>query len=332
MADPRMPDICDYAVIRNAFSRILRPSRGCVISGDLDGVFSAVLLSHVLQWEVVGIYTLKNLWIGRQWLPKQVDEPESAVRQADLVFLDHDIYRSNVDSIGHHLLQWSPETPIPLHTDVPRSLNPNLLRGITKKEFGRKYPFGTFHFLLACASAWGLIPDFEPDDQITSLLLHIDSSFVNAINYQDNAFDWLNWLGGSEKRSPLYPVCRRMLRFTPRMILEQSRVLAKRFKDMGIRPRSQAPLTDATDEEQMARLRALVAWFSSETGWHGRFPVIDNADLTHFAMDRRSGNPTKSLFTRVIQAEPFSYAIIGSDPKGLNYNWFAGHGPPPIKP
>jgi hypothetical protein len=44
-------------------------------------------------------------------------------------------------------------------------------------------------------------------------------------------------------------------------------------------------------------------------------------------MDRRSTNPTKGRFEGVIAGRPFSYAIIGSDPQGLNYNWFEGQGP-----
>jgi hypothetical protein len=322
-----MPDRCDYDLLHERFSGMFRKGRRCVISVDLDGVFSAAMLAHHFEWQVVGFYTINDLWVRRGVLAAGVSDPETALKGADLIFLDHDIYRPWVDSIGHHLLQWSPDTPIPLHTDGLASLNPNLLRGITKKAFNRKYPYGTFHFLLACASDWGMLKDFQPDDQITSLLLHIDSSFINAMTYQDNALDWLNWLGGSEEHSPLNPICRRMLRFTPRTVLEQSRALAKRFAEFGIRPRSQASVSDPTDAEQMQRLQSLVGWFQRETGWEAQFPRIAASDLVRFTMDRRSTNPTKGEFVRVTQAEPFSYAIIGSDKKGLNYNWFAGLAP-----
>lgn len=328
MAYPRMPDRCDYAAVHERFSNMFRKGRRCVISLDLDGVFSAALLSHVLEWEVAGFYTLNDLWVRRDILPAAADDPEAVLERAGLAFVDHDIYRPWADSIGHHMLQWSGDTPIPLHTDGLASLNPNLLRAITKKESRRKYPYGTFHFLLACASAWGLLADFQPDDQITSLLLHIDSSFVNAMKYQENALDWLNWLGGSEDQSPLNPICRRMLRFTPRTILEQSRALAQQFSKFGIRPRSQASVEDPTEAKQMQQLRSLVAWFEAETGWRGCFPDIVPGNLMRYPMDRRSGKPNKGPFTRVIEAQPFSYAIIGSDDKGLNYNWFAGRTPP----
>jgi hypothetical protein len=322
-----MPEMCDYGVLRTEFVGLFEKGRPCVISGDIDGVLSAVLMGHTLGWPVVGVYTLNDLWVLRSHLGSEGKDVELALEAANMVFLDHDVYRTGIASIGHHILQWSPETPIPLHTQGRASLNPNLLRGITKKDFGRKYPFGTFHFLLACASAWGPLRDFTPDDLVTALLLHIDSSFINAMNYQENALDWLNWLGGSEEHSPLNPICRRMLRFTPKVILEQSRDLAKRFEEMGIRPRSQASIKDPTDSEEMSRLRNLVSWFEAETGWKSHVPDFTREPLAHFAMDRRSGKPTKGNFTKIIEAEPFSYAIIGSDDKGFNYNWFAGRTP-----
>lgn len=327
MAYPKMPDACDYKALRTEFSNLFQPKRKCVISVDIDGVFSAVLLGQLLGWEVAGFYTLNDLWVTRETLPSDSANPENALKKAGLVFIDHDIYRQEIDSIGHHMLQWSPETDIPFHTNGRSSLNPNLLREITKKEFNRKYPFSTFHFLLASASTWGLLEGFQPDDEITTLMLQIDSSFVNAINYQENALDWLQWLGGSEEKSPLYPICRRMLRFTPRTILEQFRNLAQRFKNLGIRPRSQASLSDPTDPKEMESLQNLIGWFESETGWRAQFKPHRPQDLIHYRMERHSCTPRKKDFVDVISKKPFSYAIIGSGEGGLNYNWFEGHAP-----
>lgn len=327
MTYPHMPDRCDYDALQREFSGIFAKNRLCVISGDIDGVLSTVLLGHTLGWQVAGIYTLNHLWLMRRHVPGGIEDPERLLPERRFVFLDHDVYRPDIPSIGHHLLQWSPETPIPLHHEGRGSLNPNLLRGITRKEFGRKYPFGTFHFLLACASAWGLLRDFTPDELVTTLLLHVDSSFVNAMNYQDNALDWLQWLGGSDNGSPLNPICRRMLRMTPPVILEQSRLLARRFSGLGIRPRSQGTIDDPTDPVQVKRLMGLVSWFEGEAGWKANFPNLAAEALVRFPMDRRSGKPTKGNFMQVLDARPFSYAIIGSDAKGLNYHWFAGRAP-----
>ena len=327
MPYPSMPDVCDYDVLRSEFGHILTPNRPCVISTDIDGVFSAVLMSQVLNWHVVGFYTLDQLFLHREYVPENRAHPEGGLAQSEVVFLDHDVYRTNVDSIGHHMLQWSPDTPVPLHTDRRASLNPNLLRGITFKDFNRKYPFGTFHFLLACANAWGRLDGFAPDEDITTLLLHIDSSFVNAINYQDNALDWLDWLGGSERESPLYSICRRMLHWSPRVVLERFSTLAKRFRSLGLRGRSQGEFKNPTIPEQWSIIGRLLAWFKRETGWQADLQPPDPTEMITLDMDRRSCKPNRSLFEPVIAKQPFSYAIINRSNDGLNYNWFSDWAP-----
>ncbi len=327
MPYPRMPDVCDYEQVRSEFGHIFARGRRCVISTDIDGVFSAVLMSHVFDWQVVGFYTLDNLFIDRRLSSDDAGHPESALAESNVVFVDHDIYRSNLDSVGHHVLQWSDDTPIPQHKDGRATLNPNLLRGITFRDFNRKYPFGTFHFLLACASAWGELDGFEPGEETTALLLHIDSSFVNAINYQDNALDWLKWLGGSEEDSPLYPICKRMLRWSPRRVLERFSDLAVRFESCGLRGRSQGEFKDPTLPDKWRKIDAIVKWFEEETGWQSNVQPPHPEEMIAHAMARQRCKPNRSLFEPVIARNPFSYAIIGGGDKGFNYNWFSGFAP-----
>jgi len=177
--------------------------------------------------------------------------------------------------------------------------------------------------LIACLSAWGVLQGFEPDDETTTLLLQIDSSFVNAVNYQDNALDWLDWLGGSERPSPLYPICRRMLTWSPRVLLERFRHLASRFQDLGLKPRSQASVKDPLDPEQWRRAMRLVNWFEERTGWQPRFAELPSLPVLRFETCRMSRKPTKKNFLQVLAQEPFSYAIIASGPNGLNSAGFA---------
>jgi hypothetical protein len=320
-----MPERADYHHLRTLYPWIVEPDKRIVISSDLDGLMSAVLLSHVLGWEVVGVYTLNDLWVvsdavGTEPGPRK--HPEALLQASGLFFVDLDINRGWARSVGHHILQWSADTPIPDHAAPQGSLNPNLLRGISFKEFDQKYPYGTFHFLLACFSAWGLLEGFRPNDELTTLLLHIDSSFENSINYQDNAIRWLDWLGGSAEESPLYPICHRMLRFNPRTIIEQFKSLADRFRSWGLSPRRQAKFSDPTDKEVWHSQQMLLAWVRQNTGWSLRSQCRPDSEYVHFTMRRESGKPTKTLFSSVMPQRPFSYAIIGSDQQGLNYNWF----------
>jgi len=323
-----MPDACDYALLRQEFSGMFTKGRSCVISVDLDGVLSAVLMAHLFEWDVVGTYDANNLWVLRRCLPSGSICPETAMAQGKFVFLDHDVYRTQIDSIGHHMLQWSADTPIPLHTDGRSTLNPNLLRGISySKDFNRKYPYSTLHFLLACASAWGLLGNFKPDEEFSTLLLHVDSSFFNAMNYKRNALDWLSWLGGSEDTSPLYPICRSMLRFTPRTIIQQFLNLEDRLTALGVSPKPSASLVQPSDQAKMRGLENLLAWVERETGWKGRMRILDPEEKAIFVMDRRASKPNKCEFVPVVARRPFSYAIIDRSDSGLNYNWFAGFAP-----
>ena len=287
MAYPHMRDRCDYTRVHSEFDHLFRRGRKCIVSGDLDGLLSAVLMGHLLDWEVGGTYDASSLHLMSECLPPGTVSIETGLTEGAFVFLDHDIYRQDIDSIGHHMLAWSQDIPIPLHTEGRGSLNPNLLRGMVyNKEFNRKYPFSTFHFLLACASAWGWVNDFHPDDEMTTLLLHIDSSFVNAINYQANALDWLDWLGGSEEASPLYPICRRMLRFTPRTILEQFRNLEERLSGFGMAARPGAALVRPDDPAAVKPVREFVGWIEQETGWHARILISADTGITSFTVDR----------------------------------------------
>jgi len=322
MAYPEMPERCDYGLLKSEFDSIFQPNRKCIIRVDLDGLLSAVLMGHLLKWEIVGTYDASSLHVVRGCLPTGNKGIEKALAQGGLVFLDHDIYRKDIDSIGHHLLMWSENIPVPLHTEGRHSLNPNLLRRIAyNKAFNRKYPFSTFHFRLACASAWGTLGDFHPDEEITTLLLHIDSSFVNAINYQSNALDRLDWLGGSEEKSPLYPICRRMLRFTPRTIIEQFRYLEERLAGFRMPPQPSAALVRPGDAEAARAVRDFLRWLEQETGWRANLVIRGDSDIATYTLKRRSAKPLRSEFEPAIASEPFSYAILNRGEGGLNYGW-----------
>jgi hypothetical protein len=103
-----------------------------VVSPDFDGLLCALLMNSHIGWQLCGFYDGKALALCH---------PVNHI--CELVFLDVEIYRPSVRSIGNHLLQWSSRTPLP---NFQRTINPNLLRGITaykEEEFRRKYPFGT---------------------------------------------------------------------------------------------------------------------------------------------------------------------------------------------
>src|SRR3974377_798584 len=104
-----------------------------IIGNDLDALLSAQFLYHVLDWAVAGFYNYTTLY------------HDPAIDPRECVWVDLDVYHTDLLPIGHPGLRPAPTDRIPGHR---ASVNPNLLRGIDQTDFAHKYPLGTIHFLL----------------------------------------------------------------------------------------------------------------------------------------------------------------------------------------
>lgn len=308
-----MDERCDYRAVAEMAPWLVETELPMVISCDLDGILSAMLLQATLGWRVVGYYNGETLWLQ--------DEARCIYRDLT-VFVDHDINREEIPSIGHHMLQWGPDTP-PGKLIQSSSVNPNILRGVNIRDgWQRKYPFGTLHFLLACFNSLGLLTShIVPGRDFVPVLLQVDSVIESAVRYPQNVLDWLAWLGSTERDSPLYPLCRVVLATSAMRLVKEKAALEKWIAGVG-RGR-QAAIVDPVDPSVMARLHALVSHLARVTGWPGNFPdfsLPDNPPII-VKMERRSTRPTKAEYLRVVtEKEPFSFAIISSrGDRGLNF-------------
>ncbi len=317
-------DKADYRWIRERFPWLDEPGRRMICSLDLDGVVSAMLMETLLNWRLVGFYDAQYLWVTA----------DADFQSGDVVFLDHDIYRKEIPSVGHHVLQWQDDIALPEHE---RSLNPNLLRGVTaEKGFNRKYPFGTLHLLLACHSAWH--PELRETKLCLSrnflpILLNVDSAMQSAFTYLRNAMEWLEWLGGSDEDSPLYPFCRLLLSASPRRLLEWGIQFDDEMMRLGLgtgspytRRRAQAQRLNPTQQADWERLGGLVQWLQERSPWFltmPEFPALAaQGELQVIELSRKSVKPTKGHFKAMLAQDPFSYAIISKGENGLNYSLF----------
>ncbi|MGB9722396.1 MAG: DNA-methyltransferase [Chloroflexia bacterium] len=322
MAVYRTVERADYDQIRQRFRWLDEENRPMVSSLDLDGIVSAMLMQNLRGWKLVGFYDAQYLWV--------VDGVD--LSQGAVVFLDHDIYRDEILSVGHHILQWDKNTP----QQIPQaSLNPNLLRGITAQEFGRKYPFATLHFLLACMSAWH--PEWRKTylrlpREFLPVLLNVDSSMQNAFTYLRNAREWLDWLGGSEEDSPLYPFCRLLLSSAPLRLIEwgiamQSMVGAG---SQYTKRRAQAQRLNPTAREDWEQLSQLIDWLAlltrpTPSSWSPlevpNFPELAQQNRVQvIELQRKRDKATTGSVQAMLKQQPFSYAIISKGAGGLNYS------------
>lgn len=155
--------------------------RDMVLGTDVDALLSGAFLHHFFGWQPVGFYDLRTIYLA---------EGVAWERARRALWVDLDIARPDVESIGHHILTWGGPVETALRARHARSLNPNLVRGIGRECFGRKYPLSTvllLHWLAGVA-----IPATEAH---LCLLWAADSSWKNMATYTPNVREWLcSWM------------------------------------------------------------------------------------------------------------------------------------------
>jgi len=151
--------------------------RQMVVGTDIDAILSAAYMQTYYDWEAVGFYDLTNVYY------------DSDASPLDAVWVDLDVARSDVDSIGHHILTEDANVP-DAHTS---SLNPNLLRGHSHANFSRKFPTSTLHLLM-----WLHDHDEDYSYEQKALCWLADSAWINGQQhrYKSNVQDWVEQMPG----------------------------------------------------------------------------------------------------------------------------------------
>ncbi|HAZ16530.1 MAG: hypothetical protein A3H59_02740 [Candidatus Jacksonbacteria bacterium RIFCSPLOWO2_02_FULL_43_9] len=149
-------------------------------------------MSHYLGWKIRGFYDGKILAIKDAFLPQ------------DCIFLDMEIFRQNIRSVGQHMIMYD-KTDLPANwNNFDNCIAANNLRSYDfKNNFKLKYPLGTIHILLSILGQNHAIP--IPKNAI-SPLLYTDGTFKNQFNYPENCLNWLDFLGANNANNPLHAV------------------------------------------------------------------------------------------------------------------------------
>ncbi len=182
----------DYEAITKKHPWIVQKSQKCVLSRDSDGFLCGLLVSQFLDWEIKGFYDGKVLII------KEDVQPENCI------FLDVDINRTCVRSIGHHIIAFNRRLSPP-NFNYTNCIQPNLLRNFDgKNDFQRKYPFGTIHLLLGLLQKAQILGNLS--ENAIWPLLFTDGVWNNLFGYTENCLDWINYLGISGANHILNPI------------------------------------------------------------------------------------------------------------------------------
>jgi len=182
----------NYESVINQYPWIIEKNHKCVVSPDTDGILCGLFMSHHLNWKIVGYYDGKTLVIER------------SIKPWECIFLDMEIFNKKYKSMGQHMLLYN-NNSIPDNWDnFQNCINPNNIRGFeAKHHFRQKYPFATIH-LLMCIVRTKI--EFSIPRSAITVLLYVDGTFKNLLNYPENCIGWLHFLKAKDKNSPIAPI------------------------------------------------------------------------------------------------------------------------------
>lgn len=183
----------NYERLLDQHSWLIERDRDCVLSPDCDGFLSGLLYSNVFNWRVRGFYDGKVLLHSRE------------IRPSDCVFLDMDVFRPEVKSVGHHMVCYS-FAELPANwASFQNCVQLNNLRGADALHYWQnKYPFGTVHFLIGLLQFSGNLTEISEDAHWP--LLFADGVANNLLGYPENCLQWLAYLEAPPHRHVLHQV------------------------------------------------------------------------------------------------------------------------------
>ena len=182
-------DQIDYGEIVGKYPWVLKKNQNCILSPDSDGLLCGLFMSKYLGWEIKGFYDGKVMLLNKD------------VSAKDCVFLDMEIFRKDIKSIGHHMVQFNKKKKPANWDNYENCLQPNNLRDYDGyKYFRLKYPLATIHFLIGIV---GSQIKLEIPESAICPIFFTDGTFNVLFSYPENVLNWLHYLKANESGSPL---------------------------------------------------------------------------------------------------------------------------------
>ncbi len=304
-----MVETLDFESLLKEHEWLHQPRLDMVVSPDFDGLLCALLMSEHLSWRLRGFYDGKVL---------ALDAPVQHIRE--LVFLDVEIYRSQVRSVGNHLLQWDARTELPNFAQV---VNPNLLRGITVRQFQRKYPFATVHFLIVLLAHAGISIHAQSGKNFRALLLYPDGTHQALLNYRRNVIDWLRWMGAKKAPSPVQAIFQPLADMTVSEVVHGLERLSGELRAMGFARKDDPCKFDPTDEQQREQAECLREFIQAHTQWSS--PPLPKPSWQQ-TFKTHSTKLNAHNYRQMLAQNPLSFAITSrSRGQGLQFTLVPSH-------
>jgi hypothetical protein len=286
-------DRIDYAEVIKRYPWLIEKGLDCIISPDIDGLLCGLLMSHYLGWRVVGFYECRNLVLKRD------------VSTRDCVFLDMEILRPDIRSVGHHLnVHDINRPPADYLAKMANCANPNLIRGFDRlhSKLTRKYPLGAIHFLMyVLENNYPQMINIKPDG--LGPIFFADGVWKILLKYTDNVQDWFEYLhSGAEAEW-----WKQLKDMSVIGLIEKMNAFLAGLRAIG--PSDFGHI--ALNPLDRGKLRQTLELISSETGWPVHEAKWDLTDLTQqeFKKEIFSGSTGNEQFLAIWDKNPLSLAM-----------------------
>lgn len=298
---------------------IVRRNQNCILSPDSDGLLCGLFMAAYLDWKIVGYYDGKVLLL----------KEGISTHDDNCAFLDMEIYRSHVKSVGHHMVLLNKRHVPNDWGNYSQCIQPNNLREYDgKSDFRLKYPLATIHLLLAII---GVQRRIEIPVSAIAPLFFTDGTFNVLYSYPENVLNWLNYLGIEDANSPL----RNIFMHDHFTVYEQMKVMDEFFRkrDVLSRPGERGDKFGISDtrgdfkniesqgrglvkvsQEEQTKVKSFVRLLAETTGW--RFNEVDwtfeglqKFKFTKDSFQARNWSVSNRDFEKLMNLNPLSWAM-----------------------
>lgn len=291
----------NYNTIIKNYPWVVSENKKAILSPDIDGLLCGLLMSCYLDWDIVGFYDGKLLLL------------EEGISAKHCIFLDMEILREGVSSIGHHMnVHNFNELPADYKRCMLDCINPNRLRGFDRAHnFPQKYPLGTIHLLmyileteypkLVKVKKEGLTPIF-----------FADGVWKILFKYTSNVLDWFGYLHSDKEAD-------RWLKLKQLSVIDLIENIEKLLKDFKkIEPNNKnwyGHIDISILSKQKNLLSEVLDLLSRLTGWGYRPQKWDLENVKKYEFTKaiygqnNNGSRSNEQFFKIWDKKPLSLAM-----------------------
>ncbi|MDD2730991.1 MAG: hypothetical protein PHW33_02600 [Candidatus Portnoybacteria bacterium] len=300
----------NYQNLITQYPWVVEREQNCIISPDSDGLLCGLLMSYYLGWRIRGFYDGKVIVV------------EEGTNPQNCIFLDMEIFRPNIRSVGQHMVMYDKRDLPSNWSNFDNCIAANNLRNYDfKNDFKLKYPLGTVHILLSILGQNRIIPIQK---SAVSPLLYTDGTFKNQFNYPENCLSWLDFLGANNTNNPLQKVFLDRHYSTYELMVELKDLFLKiNVIGGGKRGGDKIKISDsrgniANIDSQTHQLKPVtkkqaevfLKMLADKTGWMFTPAYWSWGPYQTIRFRKGSVKPGKARYSALLSQNPVSFAII----------------------